>query len=62
MKIRTIECASCGSNNIKFDAVAKWNPFLSQFDLEDTLDSCWCENCSELRNERGDPHWVTKDV
>ena len=49
--IKQYVCAECGSNDIVFDAIARWNIMHQTWTLIDVADPIvWCENCFEDRN------------
>lgn len=41
----TIYCASCGSENVKADAYAEWNPELQMWEIVSLFDNTDCEDC-----------------
>ena len=38
-------CRECGSDNVLFDAWAKWNVETQEMELNYTYDNTYCENC-----------------
>jgi DnaJ-class molecular chaperone len=41
----TMICAVCGSDDVRRDADASWNPELQQWDLCAVYDNATCEQC-----------------
>lgn len=40
-------CSRCGSDNVKKDAWAEWNAETQQWELSNTYDETYCEECEE---------------
>ncbi len=40
-------CRNCGSTNIKIDAWAEWNEKTQEYELSQTFDDAFCEDCEE---------------
>ncbi len=40
-------CRNCGSTNIKIDAWAEWNEETQEYELSQTFDDAFCEDCEE---------------
>ena len=38
-------CGNCGSDNIVFDAYARWNEDKQEFEVSNVFDWCMCEDC-----------------
>ena len=41
----TIHCCNCGSQNVRADAYAAWNPELQMWELSSSFDAQFCEDC-----------------
>lgn len=48
-------CATCGSRDIRHDAVVQYDPKSGEFDVLSVLDGTWCEACEEQRPGQGEP-------
>jgi hypothetical protein len=38
-------CKHCGSSEVVFDAYAQWNPESQDFEIYNTFDDSWCQEC-----------------
>ena len=38
-------CTHCGSSDVVFDAYAEWNPETQEFEIYNTFDDSWCNEC-----------------
>ena len=41
----SVHCATCNSENVKRDAHAEWNPELQIWELSNTYDDFFCDDC-----------------
>ena len=41
----TMLCNTCGSEDVRIDAWAAWNVKLQQWELAETFDYAYCNNC-----------------
>ena len=48
-------CETCGSRDIRHDAVVQFDPDSGEFDVLSVLDGVWCEACEEHSAGQGDP-------
>ncbi|WP_062353842.1 hypothetical protein [Pseudoxanthomonas mexicana] len=48
-------CATCGSRDIRHDAIVQYDPESGEFDVLSVLDGTWCEACEEHRPGQGEP-------
>ena len=39
-------CHACGSDEVKFDAWAEWDEVDQKYELSQTFDEAFCENCA----------------
>lgn len=49
-------CTHCGSDNVKWDAWATWNPETQQMELESTFESAYCNQCEGECNTKEIPY------
>ncbi len=40
-------CGQCGSEDVKRDAWAEWNPDTGSWELENVFDAAYCQNCDD---------------
>lgn len=52
-------CATCGSRDIRHDAIVQYDPESGEFDVLSVLDGTWCEPCEEHRPGQGEPTFAT---
>ena len=48
-------CATCGSRDIRHDAIVQYDPESGEFEVLSVLDGTWCEACEEHRLGQGEP-------
>lgn len=41
----TVHCSNCGGENIKRDAHVEWNSELQTWELSNTYDDFYCDDC-----------------
>jgi hypothetical protein len=46
VKQRKKVCERCGSDDLMFDAFARWSPEKNQFILDQVFESVFCGNCN----------------
>lgn len=63
-KQETWYCLSCGSRDIRHDAIVQWDAKHEVWDVLTVLDDTWCEDCmirsmSKNTDDTGEPHFGT---
>lgn len=43
-------CKTCGSDDVRIDAWAEWNMELQQWELSQTFDAAFCNNCEDHKS------------
>lgn len=57
-KQETWYCLSCGSRDIRHDAIVQWDAEREVWDVLTVLDDSWCEDCmSKNTAGTGEPHF-----
>lgn len=52
--MKKIVCRRCGSDEVSFDATARWNPAAQEFELTAVHDGDACDQCDAGRTEERD--------
>jgi DNA-directed RNA polymerase subunit RPC12/RpoP len=50
-------CAQCGSDDVRQDAYAQWNPLTQKMELTATYDTWICESCDGLETKVKEIPW-----